>query len=283
MPRNSSGTYSLPIGTNPVVAATSISTGWANGTLSDIANELTNSLDRNGKGGMLAAFKNASGTVSAPGITWADETDSGWYRNAANDIRAAINGVDATKHRDDTGTGAGSQSPFQIWDGSAFYNPLTGGDGSTPAFTTLTSAGAVTVTAGGLTVTTGGATIAAGGATITGTVDVDGDLGISGSYTLDYPPPGLAYGVVVGNGTLVVNTGITSVTRTGTGTYEVYFDGNIAGGPTPACVVKALDSSQVTAMVVGTTTTDQVDVRTVNASSGAAVDADFSVIGYTYV
>ena len=40
MSRNGSGTYSLPAG-NPVVTATTITSTWANTTLSDIANALT--------------------------------------------------------------------------------------------------------------------------------------------------------------------------------------------------------------------------------------------------
>jgi hypothetical protein len=43
--RNSSGTFSLVSG-NPVVTGTTISTTWANNTLSDIATELTDSLSR---------------------------------------------------------------------------------------------------------------------------------------------------------------------------------------------------------------------------------------------
>lgn len=46
MPR-SSGTYTLPAG-NPVVPATTITTTWGNNTLNDIANELTNSIPRDG-------------------------------------------------------------------------------------------------------------------------------------------------------------------------------------------------------------------------------------------
>lgn len=48
MSRDSSGTYSLPAG-NPVVSGTTVSTSWANNTLSDIADELTNSLDKGGR------------------------------------------------------------------------------------------------------------------------------------------------------------------------------------------------------------------------------------------
>lgn len=48
MPRNGSGTYSLPVG-NPVVTGTTISSTWANNTLTDIANALTGSLTADGQ------------------------------------------------------------------------------------------------------------------------------------------------------------------------------------------------------------------------------------------
>jgi len=48
MSRNGSGVYSLPAG-NPVVTLTQISSAWANATLTDIATELTNSIDKGGR------------------------------------------------------------------------------------------------------------------------------------------------------------------------------------------------------------------------------------------
>jgi hypothetical protein len=48
MSRNGSGTYSLPAG-NPVVTGTTISSTWANNTLTDIANALTGSLAADGQ------------------------------------------------------------------------------------------------------------------------------------------------------------------------------------------------------------------------------------------
>jgi hypothetical protein len=48
MSRNGSGTYSLPSG-NPVVTGTTISSTWANTTLGDIANALTQSLAADGQ------------------------------------------------------------------------------------------------------------------------------------------------------------------------------------------------------------------------------------------
>lgn len=94
MPRDSSGNYTLPAG-NPVVTGTPIaSDGWANPTLSDVAAELTNSLDRNGRGGMLAPFTFVDGSVGSPGITWTSETATGFYRNATADMRVTVGGVD---------------------------------------------------------------------------------------------------------------------------------------------------------------------------------------------
>jgi len=48
MSRNGSGTYTLPAG-NPVVTGTTISSTWANNTLSDIATALTQSLAKDGQ------------------------------------------------------------------------------------------------------------------------------------------------------------------------------------------------------------------------------------------
>jgi len=48
MSRNGTGTYSLPAG-NPVVTGTSISSTWANTTLTDIANALTQSVAADGQ------------------------------------------------------------------------------------------------------------------------------------------------------------------------------------------------------------------------------------------
>lgn len=91
MPRNSSGVYTLPAG-NPVTAGTTIDSTWANTTLSDLANEVTNSLDRNGNGGMLAAFRFSDGSLTAPGMSWLNETNSGFYRLGAGEQWAVIQG-----------------------------------------------------------------------------------------------------------------------------------------------------------------------------------------------
>lgn len=87
--RNSSGTHSLPAG-NPVVSGTSITSSWANNTLSDISSEITNSLDRGGRGAMTAPLPLATGSCAAPSLTFSADTDVGLYRAGANDTRLCI-------------------------------------------------------------------------------------------------------------------------------------------------------------------------------------------------
>jgi len=96
MPRNASGVYTLPAG-NPVVPGTTIDAAWANDTLEDLANEVTNSLSRTGAGGMLAPFRLADGTVTAPGIAWLNETNSGLYRSGAGSTWMSILGVNTAQ------------------------------------------------------------------------------------------------------------------------------------------------------------------------------------------
>jgi len=93
MPRDSSGTYSLPAG-NPVRSGEIIAAGWANVTMDDLGESLSASLDRYGRGGMLAPFQFTDGTESAPGATWANEPTTGLYRNAYADLRMSITGAD---------------------------------------------------------------------------------------------------------------------------------------------------------------------------------------------
>jgi hypothetical protein len=92
MPRNSSGNYTLPAG-NPVVPDTLIEAEWANPTLSDIASAISDSLDRYGRGGMLAPFKVADGTVTAPGLSFTGQSNLGLYRVATDVLGIASGGA----------------------------------------------------------------------------------------------------------------------------------------------------------------------------------------------
>lgn len=92
MPRNSSGTYALPAG-NPVVTNTLIQSTWANTTLSDVSTAMTDSLDRNGRGAMLAPLKNIDGTATAPSLSFSSEGTMGIYRAAAGTLGFAVAGA----------------------------------------------------------------------------------------------------------------------------------------------------------------------------------------------
>lgn len=91
MPRNNQGQYVLPSG-NPVVSGTLIESTWANTTMVDIGAELENSLDRNGRGGMLAPFKITDGAITAPGLAFTQETTSGLYRSASGVLNLSVKG-----------------------------------------------------------------------------------------------------------------------------------------------------------------------------------------------
>ncbi len=90
--RNSSGTYSLPAG-QPVVSGTTITSATHNSFASDIATELTASLDRSGRGAMLAPLQLTNGTVAAPSLTFGTDADTGFYRVASNNPAITAGGV----------------------------------------------------------------------------------------------------------------------------------------------------------------------------------------------
>lgn len=96
MSRDSNGDYTLPAG-NPVLPDTEIESIWANTTMDDIAEALTDSLSRSGQGGMLAPLYFDDGSVGAPGIAWDAEHSSGLYRAGASDFRVSLSGNDKVR------------------------------------------------------------------------------------------------------------------------------------------------------------------------------------------
>lgn len=93
MPRDSNGVFTLESG-NPVITNTLITATWANLTLEDIAYNITNSLSRDGEGGMEAPLMLIDGSIGSPALSWPDDTSSGFYRADTNDIRLTVAGVD---------------------------------------------------------------------------------------------------------------------------------------------------------------------------------------------
>jgi hypothetical protein len=207
MPRDINGNYTLPAG-NPVVSHETIESNWANTTFPDIAQALTNSLSRNGNGGMLVPFRFVDGTVNAPGITFQNEPTSGIYRAGLNDIRLslitqdiikfALGGVTIPGGKTLTVSGlltasggvavtGGITLTGGITAGSIDGTPIGGTTPSTGAFTTLTSTGgalngsigATTPAAGTFTSLTSTGPLTAASATITGALSVGAITGTS--------------------------------------------------------------------------------------------------------
>lgn len=91
MPRNGTGTYSLP--QPPFVAGTVISSAAMNSDLSDIASALTGSLPRDGQVGMTGALLAANGSSVAPSITFGNDEQSGFFLPSAGVIGIVISGT----------------------------------------------------------------------------------------------------------------------------------------------------------------------------------------------
>lgn len=83
--RNGSGTYSLP-GGNPVISGTIITSTWANTTMPDIGDELTNSLARDGQSPMNADLPMGGYKVTgmADGVATTDGMTVGQLANTSS-------------------------------------------------------------------------------------------------------------------------------------------------------------------------------------------------------
>jgi hypothetical protein len=79
MPRNASGTYSLPVAA--YVAGTTIVAANMNSNLSDIGTALTQSLATTGVSAMTGPVKLAAGSAAAPSLTLSSDLTTGWYNH----------------------------------------------------------------------------------------------------------------------------------------------------------------------------------------------------------
>lgn len=183
MPRNGSGTYTLPAG-NPVSPGTTIESGWANTTLSDIATELTNSLSRTGAGGMLAPFRIADGLISTPGLSFLNETNSGLYRASAGNVRMAVTGVEVMQFLPSgVVVPAGKTATLN---GNASVGGTFSVTGAATLSSTLGVTGAITATGGLVGNITSSGTSTFNNVTITGTLDMDAG---SSATIINLPTP----------------------------------------------------------------------------------------------
>jgi hypothetical protein len=90
MPRNGSGTSSV---VNTFVIDTVADPDEVNANFTDVADQLTNSLPRDGQAGMNAPLPLQNGSASAPALTFTSDADTGIYRASANKMGVALGGV----------------------------------------------------------------------------------------------------------------------------------------------------------------------------------------------
>lgn len=147
MPRDASGVYSLPAGTDDFVANTVIESGKIDTLTADLKTDLNNLT--NGTNFWTGQLKAADGTVLLPGITFKDDLDSGLYRIGADNVGFSVGGV---KIGDWSSTGlvvTGLLEPSKGADiASAATLNLTTATGMFPDITGTTTVTAVTLGAG---------------------------------------------------------------------------------------------------------------------------------------
>src|SRR5229473_523256 len=91
MPRNGTGTYSLP--QPPFVAGTVISSVAVNSDLSDIASALTGSLPRDVQAGMTGQLKIPDGSSASPSLAFTTDGATGFFKGGTSIISIALAGV----------------------------------------------------------------------------------------------------------------------------------------------------------------------------------------------
>lgn len=232
MSRNGSGVYSLPAG-NPVVTGTTISSTWANNTLSDMATALTGSVASDGQTAMtgnlqmgnnkitgLANGTNAQDAVTYSQLTGLAPATSGSSVLAGNGAGGFTNVTLATGLTYSGGTlTANINTLLPDQSGKSGYVLTT--DGSTTSWGTAGGNGTVTSVAlsGGTT----GLTVSGSPITSSGTITLAGTVAVThggtGSTTADGAVANLLPSQTSNSGKFLTTNGTTtSWASAGTGT-----------------------------------------------------------------
>jgi hypothetical protein len=138
MSRNGSGTYTLPAG-NPVVTSTTISSTWANNTMTDLATALTGSLASDGQTTATGNLKMGNNRITglADGLAATDAATVGQLPSAALFLLKASNLSDVANATTARGnlTAAKSGANSDITSLTGLTTPLTVAQGGTGAAT----------------------------------------------------------------------------------------------------------------------------------------------------
>lgn len=195
MPTDESGNYTLP--QDKVEVGQVIDETWANPTFEDIAQGLTDKLDRDGNGGMLAPLKYAGGSRIAPGVAFDDEKTSGIYRADQYDIRITVQGEDVLRAVERTVT---PDAPVSIGIvGGDNFGTLLIGAGAQKEQPTFNGLSAASIECASF---SGNRRLEVGGNNINNTAQI-------------------ACGSVSSAGTLLGGENVSSVTKLGTGEYRI--------------------------------------------------------------
>ncbi|ANL48642.1 hypothetical protein AMC87_CH04021 [Rhizobium phaseoli] len=171
MPRNpSTGVYSKPAGTTPSVGQVIDPVPW-NALTTDLGNEITNSLPRDGSAPMGSPLKLASGTVSAPGLGFSSTPQTGIYLKGGGLLGFTQNGVDIA-----------FDSDMVYAAKSGDYTALAADDNAVHRFTATAT---VTLTAAATLGANWHYCVVAGGGDVT--IDPNGAETIDGAATLVVP------------------------------------------------------------------------------------------------
>jgi hypothetical protein len=230
MSRNGSGTYTLPAG-NPVVTGTTISSTWANNTLTDIATALTGSLAADGQTtatGNLKMGANritglADGTLSTDATT-VSQVDTAIATAGATYLLKASNLSDVANATTARGnlTAAKSGANSDITSLTGLTTPLTVAQGGT---------GAATLTANNVLLGNGTSApqfVAPG--TSGNVLTSNGTTWVSSASTVNSSQLAKAWVNFDGTGTIAIRASynVSSITDLGTGEYQINFTNALA-------------------------------------------------------
>jgi hypothetical protein len=213
MSRNGSGIYNLPTG-NPVVTGTTITSNWANTTLSDISTALTGSLASDGQTPVTGDIQMGGNKITGLGTPTVntDGSTKGYVDSAIATATGSL-GTMSTQNANNVaitgGTITGLSSALPVASGGTGVTTSTGTGatvrGTSPTIATPTiSSPTITGTVSDGTISTSSTTIIAGAAKAW--VQFNSSGGVVGSYN------------------------VSSVTNNSTGLYTVNFTNAMANG-----------------------------------------------------
>lgn len=298
MSRNASGNYSLPDPETPFIPNTVINSTDVNTVLSDIETEITNSLDRGGRGAMTAPLVVPSGSAAAPSLTFNGDTNTGIYASAADTLGFSAGGtVRATLASGQLLTIDGALATPAL---SFISDPNTGiyRAGADDLRIATNGADRLAITTN-LTVTA--ATAATGAARQNAAVLANGDLSMSGVVNPDkdvalsnvltpksFVKAWAFFSVTFGNGSPFTTSfteglNITSIARQSATLFRVTFASAFASANyIPIIQVEGVSTIKPVVSAGRTTTTADFAIQTV--ATGNAIDMDATAaVTYTLV